>query len=502
MSIPGAWPASRSQTPDIVQTPQSSAPSTPLSDLVFASSPTSSNLSARHPRVADISHEYSRSSADTELDESRLLPIGTPSPTPSPSPSPMSRKGCYIPRRQAASGQSSRPRVASLPLPRSTTRLLDTDDAYTMTTDASWTLSSTSSIRHSFPAVPYETPAESTSATYLLHLELPKNPHADSAPSNDEAPSTENLRTNALQFATDMMSTWNSEHSGSRFMPRIPTEAFVDDPSYYEDLHIPKPSSPTSPRSKRVLVKIRRFSSKMKNVFTSQKSPEIGCPVVPPDGDCTAAVTHIVDRRVSDQAPVVYSRSCSRRRPSLTPETYTPVLDTSGPTSPVFSDAMSTPLLTNSPSRSQETIERQIQAYLKPKTLAEIKNDKRRFSFNALSNITNRVFSGPSSSANTAAQSKRPRSSSALLLPPVQVKHRQDHENTRGRRDTRAIPSQTLHSSSIIQKRHSQQHERYRQIDSIPSPLERNNQRSSLPPLSQFASGLTQRGSWADYRND
>jgi len=163
---------------------------------------------------------------------------------------------------------------------------------------------------------------------------------------------------------------------------------------------------------------------------------------------------------------------------------------------------MSTPLLsplTNSPSRSQETIERQIQAYLKPKTLAEIKNDKRRFSFNALSNITNRVFSGPSSSANTAAQSKRPRSSSALLLPPA---HRQHHENSRGRRDTRAIPSQTLHSSSIIQKRHSQQHERYRQIDNIPSPLERNNQRSSLPPLSQFASGLTQRGSWADYRND
>ncbi|KAF5374976.1 hypothetical protein D9758_000230 [Tetrapyrgos nigripes] len=512
--IPGQW--SRSQTPDIViSSLPSSVTSTPLSSLVFAS-PTSSTLFQGRRWIPNISHEYSQSSTETELDDSRLLPIGTPSPTPSPSPSPISNKD-PIPRGRLL---SPRPLQRVNPLPLRGSRMSLPEIAIESCTEASWTLSSTSefppistsgshSVAQPLPdtswtfsstssesqSPPSDSILEDMSATYLLHLEPPI---ISPLLASTTVTSVDAVDMNALQFATNVMSTWNSEYSGSRYLPTLHLD--------FEDASEQVRSSSSallsnSPMSKKMLLEIRKITSKMKSIFASHKHAGSGSQPsenlldnVEDDATCSVSEEAESIGRNNDQPPAP-SRFHNRRRPSITPETYIPVLatgmahhvsETVPPSVPRFS-VQDHEISTISP--SQDVTNTEIKAHSRPKTLSGFKSHKRRFSFAALSNITNR-----------ASPNDRPRSSSALLLRTAPFQPRQtDHKRNESkiRRTTPAIsfpilPSARGPASSPLQDRHRSNN----------GPSESDLQRFMLPPLSEFASGLTSRGSWAHYRVD
>ncbi|KAL0072024.1 hypothetical protein AAF712_000947 [Marasmius tenuissimus] len=574
-----------------------------LSPIVFTS-PTSSTRPRRTRvdmiDTYDYNSSWKSSGDDSTHDNSGCLRIGTPSPTPSPSPSPISVHDHG--RREVLTVSVTSPSVDELPLPPQamlTTLSLPgslNDDSLSLNlpvpferqpsfssmnqsnfdTSASLSLTPVSQISDLIGS-----PTSTTSPSVFSGTDLEESPsrtHIIRLPPSTSSPGpiTTSVAQGRESFsATEyahavVMSSWGSNDAFIRPLvspSNVPAASIIPDISVSHSL----PEGPANPnRSRRsvtfaedprprngILRRVKKLGSKFMRFFLGQgqakprnQSAPIRSVLVQHSQDVVdisanqftgSQLLPRLEREVGgEELAGVLANRTRRRRPSLTPETYTPTVDDPTSTSPSQhnlpggqdnqaiseepADASNIPNLAEGSTSPQFEFQDQLAEHARPKTVEEIKA-KRPFSISALPSFTG----SPSSSTKPSPRSQRSsRPVSDLVMVPSHSSlyrpgqtaglHRgysASHVVLPSARQSLIPPPPGLENSNQSGRQTPSGH-----VNRSSSPLPADERRSSVQPasgpttpiketrrfslsaFSSFAAGLKQQGTWARYSDN
>ncbi|KAK1236181.1 hypothetical protein PQX77_000557 [Marasmius sp. AFHP31] len=600
LTPPASSPHSRfTRSPGSTATSQLS-----LSPIVFTSPTPSTRPRRTRVDVHDTydyNSSWKSSGDDSTYDNSGCLRIGTPSPTPSPSPSPISVHDHG--RREVLMVSVTSPSVDELPLPPQvmlTTLSLPgslNDDSLSLNlpvpferqpsfssmnqsnfdTSASLSLTPVSQISDLIGS-----PTSTTSPSLFSGTDLEESPsrtHVIRLPPSTSSPgpiTTSVARGRESFSATEyahavVMSSWGSNDA---FIRPLVSPSDISAASIIPDISVSHslPDGPVDPnRSRRsvtfaevprprngILRRVKKLGSKFRKFFLGQGQAKPRNQTVPPIRsvliqhsqdvmDISAnqsAGSQLLPRLElevgGEELAGVLAHRTRRRRPSLTPETYTPTVDDPTSTTPsqhnlpsgegnqAISEEPAGASNISNPAEEgtspQFEFQDQLAEHARPKTVEEIKA-KRPFSISALPSFTG----SPSSSAKPSPRSQRSSRpvSDLVMVPSHSSLHRPGHTAGlhRGYSSSHVVlpsarqslipPPPGLEDSNQSGRQTPSAHvnrgssplpagERRASVQppSGPTTPVKETRRFSLSALSSFAAGLKQQGTWARYSDN